>query len=241
MKTVHEVSAITGLSIRTLQYYDNIGLLKPAGYTDSGYRLYGDQELEKLQQIMLFRELEFPLKEIKTMIESPEFDRDKALDQQIDLLKLRKAQIDDLIKMAEDIRNNGGNKMDFKAFDKSKLKEYAEEAKKTWGHTPEYAEYEKRSKGSSDKDMEKAADEMMKIFVEFGKIKDSDPSSAEANDLVRKLQDHITKNYYKCSNEVLKGLGQMYQAEGDFTKNIDNAGGEGTAVFVNEAIKALLK
>ena len=241
MKTVHEVSAITGLSIRTLQYYDNLGLLKPAGYTDSGYRLYGDQELEKLQQIMLFRELEFPLKEIKTMIESPEFDRDKALDQQIDLLKLRKAQIDDLIKMADDIRNNGGNKMDFKAFDKSKLKEYAEEAKKTWGHTPEYAEYEKRSKGSSDKDMEKAADEMMKIFVEFGKIKDSDPSSAEANDLVRKLQDHITKNYYKCSNEVLKGLGQMYQAGGDFTKNIDNAGGEGTAVFVNEAIKALLK
>ncbi len=88
MMTVHEVSRLTGVSIRTLQYYDNIGLLHPAEYTEAGYRLYDDTALETLQQILLFRELEFPLKEIKGIIRSPAFDRQKALDQQIELLQL---------------------------------------------------------------------------------------------------------------------------------------------------------
>ena len=82
MMTVHEVSKLTGVSIRTLQYYDKIGLLKPTGYTQSGYRLYDDTALEKLQQILLFRELEFPLKEIKEIISSADFDREKALEEQ---------------------------------------------------------------------------------------------------------------------------------------------------------------
>ena len=86
MKTVHEVSRLTGVSIRTLQYYDRIGLLHPAEYTGAGYRLYDDTALEALQQILLFRELEFPLKDIQRIIRSPSFDRQKALDQQIALL-----------------------------------------------------------------------------------------------------------------------------------------------------------
>ncbi|MBR5000853.1 MAG: MerR family transcriptional regulator, partial [Firmicutes bacterium] len=86
MKTIHEVSELAGISIRTLQYYDNIGLLHPSSYSDSGYRLYSDNDLEKLQQILLFRELEFPLKEIKEIINRPDFDRSKALEQQIQLL-----------------------------------------------------------------------------------------------------------------------------------------------------------
>ena len=88
--TVHEVSSLTGVSIRALQYYDRIGLLHPAGYTDAGYRLYDDAALETLQQILLFRELEFPLKDIQRIIQSPSFDRQKALDQQITLLELKK-------------------------------------------------------------------------------------------------------------------------------------------------------
>ena len=89
MMTVHEVSKLTGVSVRTLQYYDSVGLLHPAEYTESGYRLYDDAALEKLQQILLFRELEFPLKEIKQIIQSPGFDRNKALKQQIALLTLK--------------------------------------------------------------------------------------------------------------------------------------------------------
>ncbi len=79
MMTVNEVSKLTGVSVRTLQYYDKIGLLHPTGYTQAGYRLYDDTTLEKLQQILLFRELEFPLKDIKKIIESPSFDRSKVL------------------------------------------------------------------------------------------------------------------------------------------------------------------
>ena len=90
MMTVHEVSRLTGVSIRTLQYYDRIGLLHPAGHTEAGYRLYDEAALETLQQILLFRELEFPLKDIKKIIGSPDFDRSKALGQQIELLELKK-------------------------------------------------------------------------------------------------------------------------------------------------------
>ena len=88
MMTVNEVSKLTGVSIRTLQYYDTIGLLKPIEYTESGYRLYDDTSLERLQQILLFRELEFPLKEIKEIIDAPNFDRNKALEQQLSLIHI---------------------------------------------------------------------------------------------------------------------------------------------------------
>lgn len=96
MMTVNEVSQLTGVSIRTLQYYDQIGLLHPAGRTKAGYRLYDDAALERLQQILLFRELEFPLREIQRILESPSFDWVKALDQQITLLTLKKQHLDDL-------------------------------------------------------------------------------------------------------------------------------------------------
>lgn len=89
MMTVNEVSKLAGVSIRTLQYYDSIGLLKPAAYTESGYRLYDDAAMERLQQILLFRELEFPLKDIKEIITRPDFDKKKALEQQIELLTMQ--------------------------------------------------------------------------------------------------------------------------------------------------------
>ena len=104
MMTVNEVSKLTGVSIRTLQYYDNIGLLKPAEYTESGYRLYDDTALETLQQILLFRELEFPLKEIKTIIMSSDFDKEKALNQQIELLTLKKEHLENLISFARGLK-----------------------------------------------------------------------------------------------------------------------------------------
>ena len=104
MMTVNEVNKLTGVSIRTLQYYDTIGLLKPDGYTASGYRLYDDTALERLQQILLFKELEFPLKEIKRIIDAPDFDRDKALSQQIELLTMKKEHLEGLIAFARKIK-----------------------------------------------------------------------------------------------------------------------------------------
>ena len=168
MMTVHEVSSLTGVSIRTLQYYDRIGLLHPAGYTDAGYRLYDDAVLETLQQILLFRELEFPLKDIQRIIQSPSFDRQKALDQQITLLELKKEHLDDLIHLARGIKEAGvDTKMDFSAFDTKKMDEYAAEAKKAWGNTPAYREYEQKAKGRSKEEMAELNRKMMEIFTDL--------------------------------------------------------------------------
>ena len=153
MMTVNEVSKLTGVSIRALQYYDKIGLLHPAEYTEAGYRLYDDTALERLQQILLFRELEFSLKEIQSILQRG----------------------------------------------------------------------------------------VMLIFSDFGKCKDGDPALPEAQALVKRLQAYISENYYQCTPEILQTLGAMYGAGGEFTENIDKAGGEGTAKFVERAISIYCK
>ena len=230
------MSKLTGVSIRTLQYYDKIGLLHPAGYSQAGYRLYDDTTLETLQQILLFRELEFPLKDIKEIIESPHFDRNKALEQQIALLTLKKEHLENLIDLARGIKTIGVKNMDFSAFDTQKIDEYAAEAKKAWGTTPEYREYEEKAKGRTEEQQKTINVQMMNIFAEFGKIRRGDPASSEAQGLVKQLQDYITEHFYTCSKEILASLGTMYAGGGEFTVNIDRAGGEGTAEFTKKAI-----
>ncbi len=238
MMTVHEVSKLTGVSIRTLQYYDSIGLLRPAEHTEAGYRLYDGAALETLQQILLFRELEFPLKEIKGIIQSPAFDRQKALDQQIELLQLKKEHLEKLIDLARGIKTTGVKQnMDFSAFDTKKMDEYAAQAKASWGQTSEYLEFEEKTQSRSKVEETALGQQMMAIFAEIGEHKDGDPESETVQALVAKLQNYITKHYYTCSKQILSSLGQMYAAGGDMTANIDKAGGKGTAAFANEAIK----
>lgn len=241
MMTVHEVSKISGVSIRALHHYDKIGLLPATEVTKAGYRLYDDKALERLQHILLFKELEFSLKEIKDILDSPGFDRSKALEQQIQLLELRKEHLQNLIDLAWGIKTIGVKNMSFEAFDTKKIDEYAAKAKASWGQTDAYKEYEQKSEGRTKEVQQKLNIEMMDIFAQFGKIKDQKPDSEEAIGLAKKLQDHITENYYTCTNEILQSLGEMYAGGGDFTDNIDKVGGTGTAVFANEAIKALCK
>ena len=244
MKTVHEVSKMTGISIRTLQYYDRIGLFPPAGYTEAGYRLYDEGSLARLQMILLFRELEFPLKDIKRIIESPDFDRNKALEQQIRILEMKKEHTENLILLARGMKLLGvkymenSNKTDFTAFDTAKIDEYMEQAKASWGNTPQWKEFEEKSKNSSGRETDRLGEQMMEsIFGGFGKIKEKDPGSEEAQDLVKKLQSFITEHFYTCTDEILSGLGKMYAGGGDFTANIDAVGGEGTAEFAHKAIE----
>ena len=241
MMTVNEVSKLTGVSIRTLQYYDKIGLLHPAEYTEAGYRLYDDAALETLQQILLFRELEFPLKDIKKIVGSPDFDRSKALAQQIELLTLKKEHLENLIDLAKGLKLRGVRNLKFDAFDTRKIDEYAAQAKASWGTTPAYREFEEKSKGRTREQDQNIALGLMDIFSEFGAIKDADPGSVGAQALVKKLQDYITQNFYTCTNEILSGLGKMYAGGGDFTKNIDSYGGEGTAEFAHRAIEIYCK
>ncbi len=237
MMTVNEVSKLTGVSIRTLQYYDTIGLLKPSAYTESGYRLYDDTALERLQQILLFKELEFPLKVIKTIVDAPGFDRSKALEQQIELLTMKKEHLENLIDFARGIKWLGVKNMDFTVFDTKKMDEYAKRAKEQWGKTAEYKEFEEKAKDWTEADQQNMANDFMQIFVEFGQMMSLEPSDEKVQSQVKKLQDYISEHFYHCTKEILNSLGKMYAGGGEFTENIDKAGGEGCAEFTAKAIE----
>ncbi len=237
MMTVNQVSKLTGVSIRTLQYYDTIGLLNASAYTQAGYRLYDDTALQRLQQILLLRELEFPLKDIQQILARPDHDRQAALRQQIALLEMKKAHVENLITLAREMYRTGEKYMDFSAFDKSKMEAYAQQAKRSWGNTEAYQEFQTKSQGRSAAAEDALGKELMEFFVQMGQIKDQSPASPEAQTLVKKLQSYITEHYYRCTDQILLSLGQMYAAGGEFTENIDAAGGEGTALFANEAIR----
>ena len=236
MRTVKEVSRLTGVSIRTLRYYDAIGLLHPAKVSEAGYRLYDDTALERLQQILLFRELEFPLKEIKEILDSEGFDREKALEQQIGLLTLKKERLERLISLARDIKETGVGKLDFTAFDTAKIREYEEQARARWGTTDAWREFEARKKTGETEAGKQAAKGLMEIFMRLGKEIPGGPSSEEAQALVKELQEYITAHFYTCTPKILSGLGKMYGAGEEFTENIDRAAGAGTAAFAAEAI-----
>lgn len=237
MMTVNEVSKLTGVSIRTLHYYDTIGLLHPADITEAGYRLYDDTALERLQQILLFRELEFPLKEIKTILDSPNFDRAKALEQQIELLTIKKEHLENLITFARGIQWIGVRTIDFSVFDTKKLDDYAKRAKEQWGKTEAYKEFEEKNANVTDEQGQEIAVEFMGLFAEFGQMKDKSPEEAKVQEQVKKLQDYITEHFYNCTPQILASLGKMYAGGGEFTQNIDKAGGVGTAEFAARAIE----
>ena len=240
MRTVKEVSTLSGISIRTLRYYDAIGLLKPAGHTEGGYRLYDDAALEKLQQILLFRELRFPLKEICRIMDSPDYDREEALGQQIALLTLEKERLEELIRCAQSMTERKGNEMkqtDFAAFDTGKIDAYAAQAREKWGTTASYREYEQKARSRTREEEQALGGEMMAYFSALGALRGGDPAGAEAQRLVDGLRGFITAHYYHCTKPILRGLGQMYKSGVEFTENIDAAGGPGTAVFAAEAIE----
>ena len=237
MKTVKEVSLLTGVSVRTLHHYDAIGLLKPTWVTEAGYRLYDDTALRRLQTILLFRQLQFPLKEIREILDSPGFDPMEALTQQIHLLELQRKHLDNLISHARKIQTTGVFSMDFSTFDTTELDQYTAEAKARWGKTKAWQEYEQKAAGQTAEQKQSTGDALMDIFARFGKIRHLSPESQEAQELVASLQDFITRHYYTCTKPILQGLGQLYIAGDSTTENIDKAGGEGTARFAHDAIE----
>lgn len=239
MKTVKEVSRITGVSVRTLHHYDAIGLLKPTAVTEAGYRLYDDAALERMQSILLFRELQFPLKDIKRILDAPDFDPMTALAQQVHLLEMQREHLEQLISHARKMQRTGVLSMDFSKFDTSEIEKYTVEAKQKWGKTPAWQEFEK--KNVTPRQAQENAAELMDIFARFGAIRDTSPASREARALVAELQGFITRHYYTCTKEILQGLGQMYIAGGSMTENIDAAGGTGTAQFAHAAIEEFCK
>lgn len=237
MKT-SEVAKLTGVTKRTLHYYDEIGLLKPSEVTEAGYRVYNEADLEVLQQILFFRELDFSLEDIRQIMQNPSYDKKNALQKQKELLLQKRERLDVLISLVNKTLK-GERDMSFSQFDTSRIEEtkqkYAEEAKRRWGDTDAYAEYESKEK-SRDAVRKKAMDdEGEAILSEFGRKRSLAPDCEEVQRLVERWQEHITDKYYTCTKEILFGLGKMYVGDERFTRYIDRYG-EGTAAFMSAAI-----
>lgn len=236
MRTVKDVSELTGVSVRTLHYYDAIGLLTPTKVTDAGYRMYDDTALSRLQSILLFRELQFPLKEIKEFLDSPDFNQEETIAQQIKLLELQYKHIGELISFAREIQTKGVKTMNFEVFDTNEIEQYKAEVKSKWGNSKAYQEYEQRVVSHSEHNDSKFVNGIMSLFTDLGAMKQLPPTDKAVQEKIAALQAYINENFYTCSNDILKELGEMYVCDDRFKKNIDRFGGEGTAKFVREAI-----
>ena len=236
---ISEVAKLSGITVRTLHYYDEIELLKPSETTEAGYRIYSSEDLERLQQILFFRELDFQLNEIKEIMLNPNYDKNEALNKHKEFLIEKRKRIDGLITLI-DKTIKGDNNMSFKEFDNSKIEEnkrkYAEEVKKRWGNTDAYKEYEKKTTSYDKNSWNTINEEMAKILKEFADNRNEDPSSNVVQGLVEKWRLYITSNFYNCTKEILSCLGLMYTGDERFKENIDKYG-EGTAEFMSKAIE----
>lgn len=229
---IREFSRLTGVSVRTLHYYDQIGLLRPARVDkDSGYRYYDEVSLSRMQQILFYRELDFPLKDICRILSSPDFDGQQAWAEQRKLLCMKKQRLERLIAAIDDHMKG---EINMYAFDNQEFEQYREEVKEKWGHTQAYAEFQQKGK----QDYNALSAGMDAIMAEFAacKAQGHSSASAEARALVIKLQSYITVHYYNCTDTILADLGEMYVADDRFRSNIDRYG-EGTAEFIRQAIQ----
>lgn len=237
---IKEFAELTGVSVRTLHYYDKIGLLKPS-FVDAqnGYRFYNEASLEQMQEILFYRELDFPLKSIAEILASPNYDKRKALAEQKRLLTLKKDRLTRLIAALEQAEKG---EITMSAFDNSEYEtarqQYEDEAKQRWASTDAYKESQAKTAGYSIEKWNDVLAGMNGVFAEFAECKKcgESPDSDTAQRLVKKLQDYITEHLYNCTDEILAGLGQMYAGDERLKNNIDKCG-EGTAEFVSEAIK----
>lgn len=242
---IKEFAQLTGVSVRTLHYYDEIGLLKPSDVSEqNGYRFYDEHSLSRMQEILFYRELDFPLKDIAAILSSPDYDKQTALKGQKQLLTLKKERLERLISALDSAMK--GEDVTMAVFDNSEFLEersqYAKEAKEKWGSTAAYKESSEKTKGYSKEKWSEITYVMDDITAEFAECKKniSAADSEEAQALVRKWQKFINANYYTCTNEILAGLGEMYVADERFKANIDRHG-DGTAEFMREAIRIYCK
>lgn len=234
--TVKEVADLVGISIRTLHYYDEVGLLTPDETTESGYRLYSDENLEALQQILFFKELGFSLQKIKEIIYSPSFDRTDALNVQRKMLIEKRNRIEKMINMIDKtILHSKGeitltNKEKFEGFDFSH-NPYEEEARKRWGDQA-VDEYKKKIAQNNPEHLSKQWDA---LFRELADLREKSPESKEVQTAISQWYTFLNNNFGTYSFEAFKGLGEMYVHDERFTKNIDQYG-DGLAKFMSAAM-----
>lgn len=243
MYKVKEVSEITGVSIRMLHHYDKIGLLRPTAISNAGYRLYDDKDLELIQQILIYRELDFSLKEIKDILNNNNLDLKKLLKLQKQLIIDKRDKLNKIVETIENtIKNMEGEiimekKGMFEGFDIEKHnKLYEDEVEKKYGESDAYKESKKKTSKYSKEDWNNIMEEIDELYKSLAELKNRDVSDERVQELVHSWRMLITKNFYNCSIEIFSGLADMYIYDERFTKNIDKYG-EGFTNFLSEAMK----
>ena len=240
--SIGEAARRSGVSVRTLRYYDKIGLLSPSEVSEAGYRFYDVEAVSGLQQILFYKELGFSLEEIRRIIRQPDADRTEALARHRTLLLLRRRRLDAQIRLVEQVMGGKGmkkNPIETDDYEAVKAR-YAEETRRRWGDTAAYAEQQQKESGRTAGQNAAMMEEMREIFAEFSRLKNEDPAGSRAQAAVARLQAYITRHHYHCTPEILSSLGEIYVADPRFTENIDREG-TGTALFVREAIRVFCR
>ena len=237
---IKEFADYTGVSVRTLHYYDEIDLLKPAIVDkDNGYRYYDRKNAERMFEIIFLREMDFSLKSIKDILSSPNYNKNEAFRRQKELLLLKKSRLDRLISALEKAEKG---EFDMKSLSNNEYENaknsYEKEVKEKWGNTDVYKESQEKTAGYTESKWNNVTDGLMAVFGEFAEIMNSGAAtdSDEAKSTAKKLQAYITENFYTCTKEILSGLGEMYVCDERFRENIDKYG-HGTAEYARDAIK----
>ena len=234
---IHQVASLAGVSVRTLHYYDEIGLLRASEISISGYRYYSRSDMEKLKLILYYKEMDFSLKSIKKMVSSS-IDDKEILKRQRHLLTLKRDRLNKILGAMDSFLQGEGD-MSFTEFDMSEIQEtitmYEKEAREKWGDCDEYSESNRRVKNYRKEDWSKIKEEDNAIISTFASLVGTPVGSEKARETIRRWQDHISRYYYNCSDEILLSLGEMYVSDERFLATLDRYK-EGTAKYINEAI-----
>ena len=237
MKSISEIAELTGISQRTLRYYDEIGLLTPTATTGAGYRLYDREALERLQLILLFRELGFPLQDIRRLLDSPDLDRNRAMEQQIELLTLKKQHLENLIDLARGVLNTGIRHLNLKGFNAGQIDEYTARARALYDKTETYQEYHQRFLALNQAERDQVDRDMEALLASFGAHLGESPESPGVQALVDRLQAFLSEHFYECTPAILRSLANMCDGGGSVTENLDALGGPGTALLIAGALR----
>ena len=246
--TVGELSRLTGVTVRALHHYDEIGLVRPSQRTAAGYRLYDEPDVLRLQQVLVLRELGVPLDEIAAVIDAAT-DRAAFLRGHRAALAEKRSRLDAMLAAVDAAlevlaRNQRGKQMtpeDFKAmFDGFNPADHEDEARERWGSTDAYKESARRTKRYGKAEWQAIRDESGAIYARLAQLMQqgaaaSDPAVQAA---VEDHRRHIDRWFYPCSHQMHRGLGEMYVADARFTASLDKKGGTGFARFFRDAIAA---
>ena len=243
--TVGRVADLSGVTIRTLHHYDEVGLLSPGGRSAAGYRIYEDRDLERLQRILFYRELGFTLSEISTIVDDPRTDTLGHLRRQRGLLSERIERLSAMVGAIDyemeartmDIPLTPEERLE--VFGEFRPEDYAEEAERRWGGTEAYKESQRRVSSYDKEDWQRLKAEEEEIRASLAAALDAGlaPDSEEAMAAAEAHRQHISRWFYECGYEMHRGLTEMYVSDERFRSNYD-ATAPGLAAFIRDAARA---